>query len=367
MCFLHEKVVSTKDFSVPNFDLPLEAIFAMSNDKIISRQTVPLKKGNPPQAAQPGVHKVALPPIPAVRQQTTPATPNVTQPRVTIPAPLPAPPAGVTSANASPAVEVQEIEAQERTSSEINPEFTGVIPPSAFYFYSFKELGIKQLKAIHQAKLNAAARKSSDTMVVETISSLLTCSAYDLTIPDFAWVMYWIRTESYLKVPMTHIAICTNHKHIMQVERGEKDEETLKTVSVINRTNLKETGFDAKALEDWLHTDAAKVLEGIPLSVPTIRDVIEMTGQSNREDYDEYVYLANLAGNLGHVDENGVKLSLDKRIKIVEDFLPEHVSALEEYSLLTSSYGVQESIKVKCGECGADIETVVSLSASSFL
>ena len=96
--------------------------------------------------------------------------------------------------------------------------------PSRFVFYSFKDLYIKPMRNIHRAKLAAAYQMQAVRPVVEVIDSLLSTSdgqtglAYQLTEPDFNYLMYWIRIHFFTTVPFTIKAKCTNPEHIKQVE-----------------------------------------------------------------------------------------------------------------------------------------------------
>lgn len=285
--------------------------------------------------------------IPARPEAQTPPLPSghfpqnkVRQPAVNIPAPAP------------------------KIEAEKNPDLTSVTPPSQFYFYKFDELSIRKMRGIHQARMNTAASQESLKLTVEAVSSLLSVSAYDLTIPDFYWVLYWLRQNSYLRTPLTHTARCKDTDHLIAVAKGTKPEKSLYSVSIVNSTTLVERPLDIKALEAYV---APPELEGIPLYVCTMRDMVDVLEFEERPDWAEFSWLSDYAAFLGHTDDKGKRLSIEKRIEIAAKMEVDQLSALSEYMSLTSDYGVQEKIKTTCSDCGALIESEVSINANMFL
>lgn len=262
----------------------------------------------------------------------------------------------------------------EKPAVELDPELTEVVLPSNFHPYTFKTLAVRTMKGIHQAKLAQAAKKESATMVAQVISSLLHgASAFDLTYQDFRWVMQYIRQQSFLKTPLKAIGICTNLEHMQRVRDGKVKKETLQNVTLIDKTVLQEKGLDVDTLELWVSEHPE--MQRFGLGFQTVRDNLLMLDRAaeikSEDDAEEYVWLAQRASFLrGYkVDEQGntVPTTLDDRIKVVGEMSPDEVAALTEYIELACDYGVAESIKTKCTECGADIETDVSLSVHSFL
>lgn len=254
--------------------------------------------------------------------------------------------------------------ASPKVEAEKNPELTSVTPPSQFYFYTFDELAIKRMRGIHQAKMNTAATQESLKLTVEAVSSLLSVSAYDLTIPDFYWVLYWLRQNSYLKTPLTHTARCRDTDHLIAVAKGDKPEKSLYSVSIVNSTVLTERPLDTKALDAYV---PPAELADIPLYVCTMRDMVDVIEFEDRPDWAEFSWLSDYAAFLGHTDGKGKRLSIEKRIDIVANMSVDQLAALSEYMTLTSDYGVQEKIKTTCSDCGALIESEVSINANMFL
>lgn len=248
--------------------------------------------------------------------------------------------------------------------AETNPEYHSVVLPSNFFFYPWKELGAKLVRGVHQAKFNAAASNNSLRTLVEAVSSLISQSAYDLTVKDFTWLMYWLRKNSYTKTTMQHVAVCSNPQHLQDVDDGKKDARSLETIAFIRESTLKETAFDPKSLENLPFEED---LAGLQLGPPRMCDIVELVEAIDRPDFEEFSYLAELASCLGNLDAQGRLMSLSDRVRLVSDFSPDQTSALREYLKVIENYGVQEELSVKCEGCGAEIRTSVTISASSFL
>lgn len=251
-----------------------------------------------------------------------------------------------------------------KTASEVSPEFFPVTPPSLFYFYPFKDMALKHIRGVHQAKFNAAASRESLRLTVDAMSSLMNQSAYDLTIPDFYWCLYWERRNSYLKTPLTVSSRCRNKDHLLQVASGAVSEKTLHTVTILNSTLLKERPLDLEKMAAYVPPPE---LEGIPLYTTTMRDMVDISEQQDRPDWEEYSWLSDFASLLGHTDANGVRLPIDQRIEIVKDYSVDQMEALRAYSQIVNDYGVDERIVTSCDHCKARIESEVSISAAMFL
>jgi hypothetical protein len=95
-------------------------------------------------------------------------------------------------------------------------------------------------------------------------------------------------------------------------------------------------------------------------------DVIELDEEYKEDaNYTEIAYLADRASCLMATDQK--RTTLRERIQVVEQLDLDQQDMLEEWRIRSSSYGVKESIRFKCKECGADVENPISISAHSFL
>ena len=250
-----------------------------------------------------------------------------------------------------------------KTEAELNPDLIPVVLPSQFFFYSFKDMALSKIRGRHQAKLNAAAAKNSLRSTVEVVSSLSNRSAFGLTIPDFYWCLYWLRINSYMKQQLTHVARCRNKDHLLAVAKGEKEDKTLETIVFISGTSLEERPLDVDKLNAYVIPEE---LSEIPLYTATIMDMVEVLESEGRPDWEEFTWLAEIASYLGHQDDKGQRLSLEKRVEIAADFSADQIKAVRDYSEIVNDYGVKEKITTQCGDCGAMIESEVSITADTF-
>ena len=257
--------------------------------------------------------------------------------------------------------------------------YTRLELPSNFLSYPWKTIGVKPLRGVHQAKIANAARQMSTRLLVECINTLLPpeVNAFDLTTPDFQWLLYWLRQHGYTKVPLQVRAICKNPKHVDQVESGELDGKTLVNIADVNRSILEETGF----IEEQVRETLALIdsIENIPLTLDRIGDVCDLldmitkindTAGKNPKAVDD----AELLGHIGSLaavydlrTEDGKRASMADRIKAVEELPIEDYLALEQAARHLLNYGISETARVTCKECGAEIRESIRISAQSFL
>lgn len=262
-----------------------------------------------------------------------------------------------------------------KAAQERDPKFVYADLPSGFFFYDFKQLAVSNVKGSTQAKFARAASEKRTRHVVDAISSLLPgdLTAWTLTIPDFYWLMYWIRLNFYTKPTLIHTAICTSHSHLEKIRDKKLPKETLSSVHTITNTSLKESTLDkAKIdrLENFLVTADLKFLEDSPFDLcpATIRDIVDVEENfSEHEDYSEIEHLIDFSSFIQYKDPEMGYASQEVRLKYVADLDVAHLDTIKEFASLVSDYGVDESIKVRCPECSADIVTRVSISAHSFL
>lgn len=245
--------------------------------------------------------------------------------------------------------------------------------PSGFVFYSFKALSAKLITARQQAKFTQASQQSSMRIVVEAISSCLGdgISAKSLTLPDFFYVMYWLRLNSYTNFDFNHVAVCRDPEHHRKVIAKEMAPETLKSIHVLKATTLVEKQLPGvPSLPDRV----AKY--GLVLQPAFMEDVISVDEMKpNGVDDTEWAYIASIACYISPYQEralggkdDGSPLSFADRIRIAEDLPGDVARAITtEWEEKINSYGVEESITVKCGGCGAAVRTEVQISAPDFL
>lgn len=255
---------------------------------------------------------------------------------------------------------------------QLDPKYLHADLPSNFYFYDFDTLGVGPVLGFHQAKFSRAAKEKRTRYMVDAVSTLLPegISAWDLTIPDFYWLLYWIRMTYYTKVQLIHTAVCSNPKHIHRIQQGELPKESLVSVHTLSKSILSEEVFDPKPLEAFIETADLSFLDNSPftLAPSCITDIVDIEENLlSHENYPEIEYLVDYAGYLQNKDPGIPRLSMQQRCEFVETLTAEDLYTIEQFRTLVSAYGVEESIRFTCPECRAESETKISISAHSFL
>jgi len=243
--------------------------------------------------------------------------------------------------------------------------------PSRFAFYSFKDLYIVPFKAKHLAKLQAAHSQRSMLPVIEAVSSVIYSTeynkpglAFELTLPDFYFVLYWLRLNSFTKSNFTHETKCNNPEHHAKVEQGLLPKESLEIRQIIRNTELKTV-----ELEHIPDPEIFKFSETSPFmfNPPRMSDVMEFVENPKMKNAalrDEFAFMAQLAT---HIQGKHKYLNLEERISFFEEASGDVVQQVQEYESLIENYGVQETIQVTCKECGHQRVTKLTLDAWSFL
>jgi len=241
-------------------------------------------------------------------------------------------------------------------------EGTSVDLPSRFAFYPFKDLYVYTLRGKHLRKLARAHKENSLLQTAEVVSSVLRTTdpayqgrplAFDLTIPDFYWVLYYLRQNSFTKSSFTHVTNCTNPAHIKLVEDGKASVKSLRIEEVITKSTL---------VNNMLENLSSLASEGIPIRPATIRDlVLIMEHPSFIKEDPEFTWTSEIASYVGG------GLPIQTRIDIVDEMTPDQISAIKAYEEEVSNYGIDELVTVHCKECGASRRDRVSIDASTFL
>jgi hypothetical protein len=255
---------------------------------------------------------------------------------------------------------------------QLDPKYLTADLPSNFYFYDFDRLGVGPVLGFHQAKFSRSAKEKRTRYMVDAVSTLLPegISAWDLTIPDFYWLLYWIRMTYYTKVQLIHTAVCKNPKHVHKIKTGELPKESLVSVHTLSKSILTERVFNPKPVEDFLSTADLSFLDNSPftLAPSCIADIVDIEENLlEHENYAEIEYLVDYAGYLQNRDSNTPRISMQARCEFVESLTAENLHTIEQFRNLVSDYGVEESIRFTCPECRAESETKISISAHSFL
>ncbi|QBQ74636.1 hypothetical protein BcepSauron_256 [Burkholderia phage BcepSauron] len=284
----------------------------------------------------------------------------------------------------------------------INPvadsEYMSVELPSRFSYYGFTDLYVCPFRAKHLSKLQKAHREQSLLAMVEAVSAVCYTTspeyagrpmAFELTLPDFFFVLYWLRLNSFTKSNYVHNTVCEDKGHVKrvsytlnarefdeQVARGDMTAEeraqiaalalppeSLKLSQIITQTNMKVRELETKPDPAvYCLADAPELI----MRPPTMRDVLEFAESPEMKDPEqrsEFSFLAQLAT---HIQHTAGYLTLRQRLDIVGECSADQVSLIKDFENQLKDYGVEERVRIQCKECGAVSETKLSLAAHSF-
>jgi hypothetical protein len=283
------------------------------------------------------------------------------------------------------------------TNPTADAEYTSVALPSRFAFYGFKDLYVKPFAILHLGKLQRAHSEKSLLPIVEAMSSVIYTTderyqgvpmAFELTLPDFFMVLYWLRLNSFTKSNYIHTTICQNEDHIRRVEDGQMLDQYLKqvqagTMAVDQFNDIKNAALDPETLKisEVIRRTDMKVneLTQVPdpelyqlsdprlyLRPPTMRDVIEMAEDPqmrNPATRHEFGLYSRLASHFQHTE---VYMTLAQRVEIIKSGSGDDYQVLTEFEKVIDGYGVEEKIRVQCKCCGATRDTKLQIAAHSF-
>lgn len=273
----------------------------------------------------------------------------------------------VTSEYVKPEGATEEIKPTKYTPTKA-VDMVSVDLPSRFAFYDFEDLLIGKFKTRHYAKLHEAHITHSLEYLLECVSDVIGTTsekyqnvplAFHLTIPDFYWVLYFLRLNQ-IKTSLTHQTRCQNPEHIMQVESGQKPEESLKIIATVDRTQIHTRMLDALPdMEEFK-------FEKFELRPPLMMDVVTSLNYPEFMTSSDIRYLCRVASLVTLKDDPNA--SLAERIAIIDDDLEySDLAKIGKYEQMVTGYGPDEFINVTCKECGHQRRTKVQLDARSFL
>jgi hypothetical protein len=262
------------------------------------------------------------------------------------------------------------------TAPTADPEGASLALPSKFAYYRFKDLYAKPFKGKHLSKLSRAHAEGSLLQLVEVVSSVLSTTTpgmgplgFELTLPDFYFVLYWLKQNSYTKSNFIHKTQCNNTEHVKQVKEGKLAADTLQIAQIISKSQL-----TVNELNNLPDPQYFKFNEDVPfyLTPATMRTAIEFSEspKMNSAEREEFEYLAQLGSFVQHKDflqsPQGY-WTLERRAEAMGEADGDEITLIKEFEKALEGYGVDEKINVTCKVCGASRETKVSLDAHSFL
>jgi hypothetical protein len=262
------------------------------------------------------------------------------------------------------------------TAPVADPEGVSLTLPSKFAYYAFKDVYVKPFKGKHLSKLSRAHAEGSLQQLVEAVSSVLSTTTpgvgplgFELTLPDFTYVLYWLRQNSYTKSSFIHKTQCNNPAHIAQVREGKLAPETLQIAEIIRKGDLTVVELDQLPDPDYFKFPADVPFYFTP---PTMRTAIEFaeSPRMQAEDHEEFEYLAQLGSFIqrtSFLTDPQTYWTVDQRAQAMEEAEGGEIQLIKEFEEALKGYGVEEKINVTCKVCGASRMTKVVLDAHSFL
>lgn len=245
---------------------------------------------------------------------------------------------------------------QERKVTEAigDPEFSDIGElPSKFLPYKFNTLKMRSFR-LPELRLIAKAHQHKDIyFVVRAVNNVIDVDVHELTIPDFIYILYRLRIDSYPKTPLYMPWKCDEELPV--VVEGKKHKTKTRECGHENLTPLMKSNMQVIYLDDC---------EGWENELPEYLDhprVSVLASIDHKEPEDADHHLISVARWVKHgetIDEKIAFLEGQPDLDIWED-------AIEVSGRLT--YGVREGAKVKCEECGADRYYKVSVSPATFL
>ena len=239
--------------------------------------------------------------------------------------------------------------------------------PSGYVFYDFKELYVGKFRLPHFAKLHESFVSQSYAYLLEAVSDVLGTShpdwqdkplAFHLTIPDFYWVLYFLRLNQ-IKTTLTHRTKCNNPAHLLEVEEGKKSQESLKISMQVSRSNIHTKYLGSAPDMSQYQFDTFELKPALMI------DVMDALAQPDYEDNADLKYMCRAASLIRIKDEPDAPLM--RRIQFMETLDYDELLKIGEFEKAATSYGPEEFVQVTCPECGHQRRSKITLDARSFL
>lgn len=278
----------------------------------------------------------------------------------------------------------------EKKYSETDPNYIDISEslPSKFYFYPFNTLCVRTFKHQHISKLAIASEMDDIVGVLDTISSVMEPgkSAYDLTIGDFFFLMYWLRINSFKRSPYKIEYVCTNSEHRSKVVLGQLERDTLLNEELVHKASQL----------DLIHADFTKANEintfiretyGVETLPKTMADFVGLQAFStkieelkelfskstNDDEKDVYKEQIKQLQTQYHLHEYASFIhpthgkTIQERISFLNelDVDADFLSYLDDF-IQAVDHGVKETAAVRCKECDAKMEVNISIDALHF-
>jgi len=213
--------------------------------------------------------------------------------------------------------------------------------PSSYIFYDFDSVFVRPFNVGDLRRMSVAVRTLSQSMLMDIVAGCMTQDPRELTPQDFYYILYWLRSRSYPKTPMT----------VRWASRyGVVDD------AVVNRSDFKEV-----RLEKENNKKLFKEMHERGFDYPRMYDVessdgLDWTSLTQDEEYDGYDWLYSRSQYFTAQDDE----TIIQRMKRIEK---NDVTDLEEARdmMLKLKHGVEERLPVRLSASKFDPKAAVAM------
>lgn len=282
--------------------------------------------------------------------------------------------------------------------------------PSQFRFYEFDILHVRRFNLNDLNRLHVARQSKSMRVLIDTIDNCIDQSAYDLTVGDFFFLLFWFRFNSFKKTKLSIRTMCTDKTHMERVKMTEDalrnklptladgsdieylDEEHTKPrwskESLIIQQMVTNTDLEIKNPDPLIHelVDAiaetynvlpypktikahleesekyADVFESLARDTLNAQDAMVTANDIMAQDW-IFTYACLLSTEHGAtVQERAAWLLQQSESGAIDNDITTDLDEFKE----KSGHGVSEFVKVKCAGCGAQHNRKIDADALTF-
>jgi hypothetical protein len=243
--------------------------------------------------------------------------------------------------------------------------------PSGLAFYPFDSLSVRPFGLLEHIKLRRAVTEENLRHQVDALSACQDHPAFDLTVGDFQFLMYWHRINDFKRTPYTVEWTCDDATHVHQTtpeyaqeyaeaqqangqttsdELLPKEPDSLRNIHMLTRSSMDVVLMQSEACEAFMMD--FEDLYGLKLFPPMIRDVVFALEEEDLDvdlkSFNRYAGLLNphVHGNTLAERRHALLLytQANPGLDIIQDF---------ERWVKISDHGVREQVAVVCKGCGS--------------
>lgn len=219
--------------------------------------------------------------------------------------------------------------------------------PSRFLPYEQRSLYIRPFSVLELKLIARSIELNSIDYITQAIDNCIDLDVYSLTIPDYFYLYYWLRIESYPNTPY----YCNWECNELQADKSVCGH---KNVSPLTQNEMTVSYLESNLITDSrLDYPRVRLLEDLTIAA------LEKKGSRQLFSSDDLL-LVEAAKWIKDGD------TIFDKIKILESQPDLRLYESAFHLNQTIQYGVYEFTLVTCGRCGAKRRFKVSLDASKF-